>query len=124
MDNKKQKIPFFCRHLPKSVNLLIFFILFFPTVYLCVRLGDALFIIWRYGMKAYSDGLRFQNSHLGILKNGEELKWQLNVPRVIFDLVLAYIFIAIVTLLCDLCYGWFQRIKKNRFSSNKVGYRK
>ena len=113
MVHKKQDMPFFCKHLPLVITKLLFVCLFFPMLYLVVKLVDALYILCRYGTKAYSDGLRFQNSHLGILNNGEELEWYIHFLRGVFVLLLIFIFTGIVIWLCDLCFLYIsQRLKR------------
>lgn len=117
MVDKAQKKLFFCKHIPERILGSVMLCLFFPTVYLGVKLGDTLFIIFRYGMKAYSDGLRFYDSKHGILNNGETLRWYIDIPRGTFDFIFILIFACIGISLCDLC---FFLIQKKRTTNNNL----
>lgn len=111
MVDKKQEKPFFCKHLSEGIASLLMFCLFLPALCLGIKLGDTLFIIWRYGLQAYSDGLRFENSKRGILNTGEELIWYIDVPRALFDVILGVIFMIVGVWLCDL---WFSRNQRKK----------
>jgi len=111
MGGKKQEKLFFCRHLSKGAISVLMICLFLPATFLGVKLGDTLFIIWRYGSKAYADGLRFEDSKHGILNNGEHLRWYIDIPRGLFDFILVLVFVAVGLWLCDL---WFSRNQRTK----------
>ncbi len=86
---------FFMRNTPRWLRSALAALLFFPSVWVGVMLGDTLFIISRYGLGAYRDGLRFASSKHGILTDGTVLPGYIDIPRALFDTFLVFLFLAL-----------------------------
>ena len=112
MIDKKQEKPFFCKHLPIEITMLLMLCFFLPAFLLGTELGDTLFIICRYGLKAYSGGLRVESWSRGILNTGEELRWHIDLARAIFGYILVVVFMVVGIWLCDLWFSRYQRKKR------------
>jgi len=109
MDNEQGKL-FFCNHLSKNAISNIMLCLFFPSVFLGVKFGDTLFLLCAYGFKAYANGLRFQSSKHGLLNNGEQLAWYINIPRGTFDFILVFALMITGLWICNLLVSRKKRL--------------
>ena len=102
---------FFMRNTPPLLRLIFAFGLFFPSVNGGVLLGDMLFIILRYGLDAYSDGLRFASSKHGALTDGTELTFLEELFRIPLVLFMVFGFMFVVLWAIDYLIGQLRNWK-------------
>ena len=100
------------RNTPPLLRLILGFGVFYPSVYGGVLLGDMLFIILRYGLDAYSDGLRFASSKHGVLTDGTELSFLEEFFRIPLILFLVFGFMFVVLWAFDDLIGLLRNRKK------------
>ena len=85
--------------------------LFFPSLDGIGPLADKLFIILRYGLDSYRNGLRFANSKHGILTDGSELSFLEELCRVPLAFFLVFGFMFVVLWAIDYLIGQLRNWK-------------
>jgi hypothetical protein len=103
----------------KKWYLFIAMPIIFLTMMIIIPWIDALFIIIYYGMDAFKNGLRFQNSKRGLLTNGEELSYFMGLIRY-FIFILVFFIDSFIVLFCIKMIDKFViRVKTKTTTTNR-----